>query len=58
MKKIAVVGSVKIEVIKDVLVIYQIIKIRFYMKRYVILYKFAFDFVSYVGEYCCAKFKA
>jgi hypothetical protein len=33
MKKIAVVGSVKIEVIKDVLVIYQIIKIRFYMKR-------------------------
>jgi hypothetical protein len=58
MKNIAVVGSVKIAVIKAVLVIYQIIKIRFYMKVYVIFYNFTDNFISNVREYCCAKFKA
>ena len=45
MKNIAVVRSVKIAVKNAVLVIYQIIKIRFYMKRYVILY--IFSIISY-----------
>ena len=41
MKNIGFVGSVKIAVKNAVLVIYQIIEIRFYMKRYVILYIFS-----------------
>ena len=41
MNNVAMVGSVKIAVKKAVLVTNQIIKIRFYMKRYVILYFFS-----------------